>query len=62
MGTGINKIGFQGTPFNSRTAPLNLFVRWIAWDIYHVVDVFSGLDDELKAIREAVAVIDMSPV
>ena len=57
-----NNSSFKGTPFNSRTEPLNLFVRWIAWDIYHVVDVFSGLDDELKAIRAAVAVIDMSPL
>ena len=58
----MNNSGFRGTPFNSRTEPLNLFVRWIAWDIYHVVDVFSGLDDELRAIRETVAVIDMSPL
>ena len=62
MNTDPNNVSFMGTPFNSRTEPLNLFVRWIAWDIYHVVDVFSGLDDELKAIREEVAVIDMSPL
>lgn len=53
---------FTGTPFNPRTAPLNVLQRWTAWDRYHVVDVYSDVDAELRSIREGVAVIDMSPL
>lgn len=53
---------FGGTPFNSRTAPLNFRVRWSAWDKYHVADEFSGLKEELRAVRNDVAVLDMSPL
>ena len=34
----VEDTDFTGTPFNSRTAPLNINQRWTAWDIYHVVD------------------------
>jgi aminomethyltransferase len=43
-------------------APLNVQQRWTAWDRYHVVDVFSDVLTELRAIREGVAMIDMSPL
>ncbi len=53
---------FLGTPFNARTAPLNINQRWIAWDKYHVVDSFSSFDTEYAAIRQSAATIDMSPL
>lgn len=58
----VEDTDFIGTPFNSRVAPLNINQRWTAWDIYHVVDVYSDVDTELKAIRTAAALIDMSPL
>lgn len=53
---------FVGTPFNPRTAPLNINQRWIAWDKYHVVDAFTSFEMEYAAIRHAAASIDMSPL
>ena len=53
---------FVGTPFNARTAPLNVNQRWVAWDKYHIVDTFAGFDAEYRAIRNAAALIDMSPL
>ncbi len=58
----VHSTEFRGTPFNSRTAPLNVNMRWIAWDIYHVVEVFSDAATELRAIRNDAAVLDMSPL
>jgi aminomethyltransferase len=58
----VTQSDFVGTPFNARTAPLNVRQRWTAWDVYHVVDVFSDVTAELRAIREGVAMIDMSPL
>ena len=62
MGSHVEETEFRGTPFNPCTAPLNLNQKWVAWDVYHVVDVFTEADDELRAIREAAALIDMSPL
>ena len=53
---------FQGTPFNARTAPLNKKRRWVSWDRYHLVDVFSDIKTEMKAIRQSAALLDMSPL
>ena len=53
---------FGGTPFNRRTAPLNKWRRWVSWDRYHLVDVFSTIEEELGAIRNRAAVIEMSPL
>ncbi len=53
---------FGGTPFNSRTAPLNKWRRWVSWDRFHLVDVFSTIEEELGAIRNRAAVIEMSPL
>ena len=57
-----NDTDFGGTPFNSRTAPLNFRVRWSAWDKYHMADEFNGLDEEMRALRNDVVVLDMSPL
>lgn len=53
---------FGGTPFNGRTAPLNKWRRWVSWDRFHLVDVFSTIEEELGAIRNRAAVIEMSPL
>ena len=53
---------FGGTPFNSRTAPLNKWRRWVSWDRFHLVDVFSTIEEEVGAIRNRAAVIEMSPL
>ena len=58
----IQSTDFFGTPFNVRTAPLNINQRWVAWDKYHTVDVFKGFDLEYRAIRKGAATIDMSPL
>ena len=62
MSVHIQATDFTGTPFNAKTAPLNINQRWVAWDKYHIVDTFAGFDVEYRAIREAAAVIDMSPL
>ena len=54
---------FTGTPFSARTTSFNPGVyRFCAWDIYHVVEVFTTVLDELRTLREAAVVIDMSPL
>ena len=62
MSVHVQTSKFTGTPFNDRTAPLNINQRWVAWDKYHIVDTFSGFADEYAAIRKAAATIDMSPL
>lgn len=62
MGSSHPVADFDGTPFHPRTAPLNFRLRWCVWDRYHVADEFAGLEKELKAIRTAAAVLDMSPL
>ncbi len=58
----VESSDFTGTPFNARTAPLNVNQRWVAWDKFHLVDSFSGFADEYRAIREDAVTIDMSPL
>ena len=54
--------GFAGTPFHVATAPHNRTTWWYAWDRYVIPDVYSDMPSELRAIREAAALIDMSPL
>ncbi len=51
-----------GTPFHSRTAPLNQTTWWYGWNGYVIPDVYTDPIHELSAVREAAAVIDMSPL
>jgi aminomethyltransferase len=51
-----------GTPFHSRTAALNMTTWWYGWSNYVIPDVFTNVDDEVDAVRNSVAVIDMSPL
>ena len=53
---------FNRTPFTSSFAPYNYAGRWMAWSSYHVPEAFSGLDSELRALREAVVLEDKSPM
>ena len=53
---------FGGSPFNTRTAPLNKWRRWVSWDRFHLVDVFSDIESEVGAIRNDAAILDMSPL
>lgn len=54
--------GIVGTPFHSRTAKNSATQWYFNWDLHHVVDVYSDFHTELGAIRESVAMGDMSPL
>ena len=52
-----------GTAFHSRTAPLNRKLEWREWSGYHAASVYADHHDiEYNAIREAAALIDVSPL
>ena len=52
-----------GTAFHSRTAPLNRKMQWREWSGYFASSVYADAHDiEYNAIREAAALIDVSPL
>src|SRR3990170_9032492 len=52
-----------GTPFHERTAPLNVKQQWREWSGYFAASAYADFHDiEYNAIREAVALIDVSPL
>ncbi len=52
-----------GTAFHPRTAPLNRKMQWREWAGYFASAVYADFHDiEYNAIREAAAVIDVSPL
>src|SRR3954453_15523756 len=52
-----------GTPFFERTRALNLGLAWGDWAGYHSAAQYADAHDiEYNAIREAVAMIDVSPL
>jgi aminomethyltransferase len=52
-----------GTAFHDRTAPLNRKQQWREWSGYFAASVYADHHDiEYNAIREAVALIDVSPL
>ncbi len=53
---------WPGTPFAPRTAAINGNALWMLWDRMMVVDVYADAREELRAIREAAAMGDMSPL
>ncbi|MYI20449.1 MAG: aminomethyl transferase family protein [Acidimicrobiia bacterium] len=55
-------LAIHGTPFYPRTSLLNERQNWTAWDRYHIVDAYVDWRSELKKIRTAAAVLDMSPL
>jgi aminomethyltransferase len=52
-----------GTPLHPRTAPLNRKLQWREWSGYWASSAYADAHDiEYNAIREAVALIDVSPL
>jgi aminomethyltransferase len=52
-----------GTPFHARSAAMNQKLAWEDWYGYHAASTFAdSLDIEYNAVREAVGVIDVSPL
>ena len=52
-----------GTAFHPRTAPLNRKMQWREWSGYFATSTYADFHDiEYNAIREAVALIDVSPL
>jgi aminomethyltransferase len=52
-----------GTPFHPRTADLNRTMQWREWSGYFASSVYADAHDiEYNAIREAAALIDVSPL
>jgi aminomethyltransferase len=52
-----------GTAFHERTAPLNAKQQWREWSGYFAASAYADHHDiEYNAIREAVALIDVSPL
>jgi aminomethyltransferase len=52
-----------GTAFHERTAPLNRKMQWREWSGYFASSVYADAHDiEYAAIREAAALIDVSPL
>ena len=52
-----------GTPFHPRTAPLNRKLQWREWSGYYASSAYADAHDiEYNAIREAAALIDVSPL
>jgi aminomethyltransferase len=52
-----------GTPFHPRTAPLNRKLQWREWSGYFASSAYADHPDiEYNAIREAAALIDVSPL
>ena len=52
-----------GTPFHPRAAALNRKMQWREWSGYFASSVYADFHDiEYNAIREAAAVIDVSPL
>src|SRR3954469_258304 len=52
-----------GTAFHPRTAVLNRKMQWREWSGYFASSVYAdALDIEYNAIREAAALIDVSPL
>src|SRR5919204_1838480 len=53
----------MGTPFHPRTAPLNRKLQWREWSGYFAASAYADHHDiEYNAIREAAALIDVSPL
>ncbi len=52
-----------GTPLHPRTSPLNRKLQWREWAGYYASSVYADAHDiEYNAIREAAALIDVSPL
>jgi aminomethyltransferase len=54
--------GFIGTPFHSRTAAATETPLWYSWGPYVVPDIYTDFEEELRAMREAATLNEMSPL
>src|SRR3712207_6395657 len=60
MGGGAMSIG---TPFHERLAPLNHKLQWREWAVFLAASAYAAHHDiEYNAIRNAAALIDVSPL
>ena len=50
------------TPFHARARELSQVDRFVAWAGYSTVDVFSSVDQEYFAVRNAVTLFDLTPM
>jgi aminomethyltransferase len=53
---------FRGTPFHRNTSAACMTDTWFAWGEYVIPDVFHDMRSELRAIRQGVALLEMSPL
>jgi|TARA_B110000196_G_scaffold318050_1_gene332532 aminomethyltransferase len=53
---------FKGTPFHNSTSNEVQSGFWYGWGDFIIPDVYSSMHEELKAIRQTAAIIDMSPL
>ena len=52
-----------GSPFDSRTQPLNVRRQWRQWSATYAASAYAPhIDIEVNAIRNAAALIDISPL
>ena len=51
-----------GTPFHARTSAACRTPFWYSWPPYHVVDIYTDFQQELRAIRETATLNEMSPL
>jgi aminomethyltransferase len=59
----ILRVMSVGTAFHPRTAPLNRKMQWREWSGFYASSVYADAPDiEYNAIREAAALIDVSPL
>ena len=54
--------GTVGSPLHARAAAASSTPWIFNWDLHHVVDVYDDFHAELRAMRETVAMGDMSPM
>lgn len=52
----------RGTPLHASMSALNQTTWWYGWGPYIIPDVYTAMPEELDAIRNGVALIDMSPL
>jgi aminomethyltransferase len=63
MLTASDVLGLARTPFHDRTAALNRKGQWREWSGFAAASAYAdGLDIEYNAIRQAVGLIDVSPL
>ena len=60
--SGTRDSGPMGTPFHARTSAACETTCWFSWPPYHVVDIYTDFQQELRAMRTAATLNEMSPL